>query len=106
MSFDRVQKLLAEAEDLFGVPKRHSALIRKNEVPSFSHEQLLAEDLFQPMDLATDGRMRKTQLPSRCDDAPLLGDDPEIQKVVVVEPFHAESPRPVTQSKRGSRSKQ
>ena len=40
------------------------------------------------MDLAADRGMGEAQLLARPHDAPLLGDDPEVEQVVVVEPFH------------------
>src|SRR3954452_4720134 len=40
------------------------------------------------MDLAADRGMRQAELLARADDAPLLGDDPEVEQVVVVEPLH------------------
>jgi hypothetical protein len=40
------------------------------------------------MDLPADGGMGEVELLARLDDAPLLGDDPEVEEVMVIEPLH------------------
>jgi hypothetical protein len=87
-SLHRVHELAAQREDLVGVPIRHPPGVGQDQIPALSVEQLLAEDVLQAMDLAADGGMSETQLLAGPDDAPLLGDGPEVEKVMIVEPFH------------------
>ena len=88
-SLERVDELAPEREDLVGVAERDPAGLGEHEVAPPAGEQLLAQDLFEPVDLAADRRMRQAQLLARPDDAALLGDHPEVEEVVVVEPLHA-----------------
>ena len=61
----RVLELLAEREDLVGVAERDPPAVGQHEVATLAREQLLAEDLLEPMDLAADRRMRQAQLLAR-----------------------------------------
>src|SRR6266852_4125843 len=92
-SFDGVQKLLPQREDFLCVAERHATHVRQHEITSLPCEQLLAENLFEPMDLAADRGVRQPELLARPDNASLLRDDPEVEEVVVVEPFHTGSIR-------------
>src|SRR5262249_25001062 len=88
-SLDRVQELPAERENLIGVAERHAAHLGQHEIPPLAREQLLAQDLLEAMNLAADGRMRQAELLASAGQTPLLRNDPEIEQVMIVQPFHA-----------------
>jgi hypothetical protein len=83
-----IYELVTEREDLFGIPEGHATGLGQRKSPPLSREELDAENLFQPMYLTTDGRMSQMELAAGSNDASLLGHDPEIKEVVVVEPLH------------------
>src|SRR6266852_1097160 len=86
------RKLLPERADFICVAERYATDVRQHEIPPLPGEPLLAENLFEPMDLAADRGVRQSELLARPDNAPPpLRDDPEVEEVVVVEPFHAAS---------------
>ncbi len=82
------QELASQGEDLVGIAKGDTTEVREHQLPALPREQLLAESIFEPVDLGADGRMREAKLLARTGDAPLFRNDPEIKKVMVVEPFH------------------
>jgi hypothetical protein len=65
------------------------AEFREPQLTALPLEQLLADRFLQPMDLDADRRLREAEFLARLGNAPLFGDDPEVQKVLVIEPFHA-----------------
>ena len=56
-----------------------------------ANEKLLAQRIFQVADLCADSWGSQQQLLRSIGDAPAPGYLPEVQKVVVVEPFHGAS---------------
>ena len=89
---DGVEQLTAEREDLVGVAIDHLADIGRHHPAADSREQRLAEARFERLDLRAHRRLRQPQLLRRPDHAALAHDRPEVEQVVVVEPFHAAGP--------------
>jgi hypothetical protein len=85
---DRVDHLATEREDLVGVPIHDAAHVGQRQLSADLREELLAQAVLERMDLRAQGRVREPQHLPRGDEAPFTSDDPEIEEVVVVEPFH------------------
>ena len=47
-----------------------------------------AQGVLECADLSADGRLRQTQLLTRLRDCPLSSNHPEVQQVMVIQPFH------------------
>src|SRR5207253_963047 len=88
---ERLLKLLAERNDLVGIAKRDPAAVGQHEVAATADQQLLAEDFFEPMDLAADRRVCEAKLLAGLRDASVLRDHPKVQEMMVIEPLHRES---------------
>ena len=87
-SLDRTEKLASEPENLVRVPEGDAADVGEHEPAPFATKELLAKDLFEPVDLRANRGVGEPQLLGRTGDAALFRDDPEVEQVVVVEPFH------------------
>jgi hypothetical protein len=85
---DRVEQLLPEAEDLLGVAVDDPTDVREDQMAPFATEQPLVENVLELADLPAHGRLCEPQLGRRLRDAALTGREPEVEKVVVVEPVH------------------
>jgi len=60
-------------------------------VPARPDEQPLLERVLERPDLAAHRRLREPQLLGRTGDAAFAGNGPEVEEVVIVEPFHVGS---------------
>ena len=92
-SLERIQELLAEREDLLCIAKRHATCVGQHQAPPLAREQLRPQDCLQSMDLAADRRVGQAEHSAGPSDAALLRNHPEVEQMVVVEPFHAGSIR-------------
>lgn len=88
---ERVDELAPQREDLVGVRKGDAAGLREHQLSSPAGEELFAEHLLEPMDLAADGGVRQAELLARSNDASFLRDDPEVEEMVIVEPWRCRS---------------
>jgi len=68
-----------------------AAGLREHQLSSPAGEELFAEHLLEPMDLAADGGVRQAELLARSNDASFLRDDPEVEEMVIVEPWRCRS---------------
>src|SRR4029078_5793852 len=87
-ALQRVLELLAEREDLIGVAKGDAPAVGQNQVATAASEQLLTQDLFGPVDLPADRRVRQAKSGTGSRDASMLRDHPEVQDVMVIQPLH------------------
>ncbi len=85
---DAVDHLAAQGEDLFRVAEHHTAGLRQRQLAADLGEELLAELIFQRMDLRAQRRVGKPQ-DLACGDQPsFASDDPEIEQMMIVNPLH------------------
>ena len=84
----RVLQLAPEPEDLVGIAKHHATDFGQRQPAPAALEQLLAERVLEAAHLAAHGRLRESQLRARGAQRALARDEPEVEQVVVVEPFH------------------
>ena len=59
-----------------------------DEIASPFLEKLFPENFLETLDLTADRRLRQEELFARLDDAAFFGDRPEIEKMMIVYPFH------------------
>jgi len=85
---EELAQLAPEREDVVGVAIDHLPDVGEHEVAPAAHEQPLAERALEHLELPADRRLREVELARRRGDAPLARDDPEVEQVVVVDPFH------------------
>ena len=85
---DRVEKLPPERKDLVGVAVGDPSRVGQLEAPPGTNEEPLAERLLQRAQLRAQRRLRQPQLRARPGDAPLFRDRPEVEQVVIIQPFH------------------
>lgn len=64
----------------------------QDEIATGADKQRGLQRLVEPANLAADRRLSQVQLLARLGHAPLARHDPEIQQVVIVQPFHPETP--------------
>src|SRR5205085_1715746 len=70
------------------VAEGNTSTVRQDQVATAASEQLLAQDLLEPMDLPADRRVCQAELGAGSRDASMLRDHPEVEQVMVIEPFH------------------
>ena len=85
---DRVDQLVPEVEDLVGIPKHHVAIFGQHELAARAVEQLKVEGLLERPYLPADRRLRQLQRLCRPCDAVFLGHHPEVEQMMIVQPFH------------------
>ena len=83
-----VEELTAEREDLVGVAVDHLADVGRHQPAADAGEQLLAEPRLERLDLRAHRRLRQPQLLRGPHHAAFAHDRPEVEQVMVVEPFH------------------
>src|SRR3954469_3749522 len=83
-----VQKLAAEAEDLVRVSVHDASHLGGLEGAALALEELFAQRLFESADLRAQRRVREPKLFRGPGDSAFANGCPEVQEVVVVEPFH------------------
>lgn len=82
-----VHHFAAEGEDFFGVALGHEAGFGEDVFAAFALEEALAEGGFEFADLAGDGGLGDAEVGGGAGEAALLGDDPEVAQVVVIQPI-------------------
>ena len=85
---DEVDEFLAEGEDFIGVLVDGASHFGEVEVSSAAFEEFVSDGPFESSDLGGDGRLGEEEFFGRPDDGAFACDGPEVQQVVVVEPFH------------------
>jgi hypothetical protein len=88
----RFRKLAAVGEDLVRVAVDGAAHVGQHERTPAALEEGLPELPFELTDLGADRGLREPQHGRGAGDAPLPGDVPEVEQVVVVEPLHGGVP--------------
>ncbi|CUS37326.1 hypothetical protein COMA2_30215 [Candidatus Nitrospira nitrificans] len=89
LAFDRVHELLTGRKDVFGVFEHQLSHLRQCEPSPCSDEQLLAQGIFQLTDLSADRGLSQAEFFARFRHGAVLGDGPEIQEMMIVQPIHA-----------------
>src|SRR5262249_32757158 len=79
-------ELAAEGEDLVRVAVDDAPHLREDEPAPFLAKELLAQGVFQRVDLGADRRVREAKLGRRRSEPALARHRPEVEKMVVVEP--------------------
>ena len=72
-------------ENLAGEVERDAAGFRRQQAPALRHQQRHAQGAFEQADLGADGLHRHAESLGRPREAALLGGDPEIVKVPIVQ---------------------
>jgi hypothetical protein len=86
--FEHAHQILAQREDLVRVTENAPADVRQHEVPARAFEQLLPQNVLEPLHLAADRRLRQSKLGARARDGAIARDSPEVEQVMVVQPLH------------------
>ena len=89
---DDILELPTERKDLVGISVDGLSRFGEGHCPSPPLEQRCLHRFFQRLQLGTDGRLREMENLAGLCDAPLPGDRPEIEEVVVVQPAHGGPP--------------
>src|SRR5690606_22285282 len=80
--------LAPEREDLVGIAENHPTHLGERELATDLREQLLAELVLERVNLRAQGRMGEAEHLAGLGEPSLASDDPEVEQVVVVHPFH------------------
>jgi hypothetical protein len=88
---DGVEQLSAEREDVVRISVDDATDLGEHERPPLTPEEMLPEHVLQRADLRADGRLREPQLIGGAAHAALAGGEPEVEEVVIVQPFHGSS---------------
>ena len=87
-ALDRVQQFASEGEDLVGVAVDHPPRVGQHEPAPFPREEPLAKSAFELTDLGGDRRGPRRNSAPAFVDAAVPHRRPEVEKMMVVEPFH------------------
>ena len=85
---DRIEQLAAEREDVVRVSVDDATDVGEHERAPLAAEELLAEHVLERADLRADGRLREPQLIRGAAHAALANGEPEVEQVMIVQPFH------------------
>ena len=88
-AFQDVLQLPPKAEDIVGIPVDDLPDLGHGKASTLFDKQLLPQCLLQQAQLPADGRLRQAEFLAGTRDAAFFGDCPEVQEVVIVQPFHA-----------------
>jgi hypothetical protein len=86
--FERVLHLAAEGKDFFGVAVNDTPHVGEDEAAALALEELLSQGIFEFANLAADGWLCEPKLVAGLGNTAFFGDCPEIEKVMVIQPFH------------------
>ena len=87
-SLDGVHHLATEGEYLVRVAEHHLTGLGERQLAADLAEELLAELVLERMDLRAQRRVGEPQDLARTDEPSFASDHPEIEQMVVVDPFH------------------
>ena len=85
---DDILELPTERKDLVGIPVDGLSRFGEGHRPPAALKQGCLHRFFQRLKLGTDGWLGEMETPAGLGDAPLTGNGPEIEQVVVVQPTH------------------
>ena len=88
-ALERLFQFFADRKNLVGIAEDLLAGFREHEIPAHAVEQLHAQVPFELAQLSADRGRRQPKLLAGSRDAPLTGDSPEIQQMMVIQPTHA-----------------
>lgn len=88
LSLDGLEQLSAQRKDLVRVPENRLALDRERQVSTAALKKPLTERTLERPHLRADRRLGDMERVGRLRHAAFLGNGPEVEKVVVVQPFH------------------
>jgi hypothetical protein len=89
-AFQDIRHFLAKGKDFVGVSINNTAEFSKNQISPLAREELLTQGLFKGADLSADRGLCQQENLTRAGDAPFPGNRPEVQQVMIINPFHAE----------------
>ena len=87
-ALEAADHLLTEGENLVGITKNEFAGVRRHKMPSRLAEKLLAERFLERFELCAHRRLGQVQFLAGPRHATRPGHRPEIEQMMIVQPFH------------------
>jgi hypothetical protein len=81
----------SQTEDFLRIPEHNTTAVGEGQLPSLLDKERMSESLFELMNLFAHRRLRQPQFHACPGKAFLARYEPEIQKMVIIDPLHTRS---------------